>query len=761
MMDTILAKILTMSVNTTIAIGCVLVLRMLLKSVPKRFIYALWSVVLYRMIWPFTVQEMLTAFMHWLMPPGNPQFETASAMIDGVAAQSQRLSVSAPMVHAVTRGVVPDGMAIHPDTMWDRLAIIVWVLGVLAVLIMGIASALKLQHQLQYAEKHVIKIADYPSIYTLSGAETPFVLGILKPVIYVPTGYKVQANDAVLQHEKMHIMRKDMLFRIIGYVAVSIHWFNPLAWLAYRISEADMEMACDEAVLENLGESIKPAYATAILKTAAVRPIRGLGFGKGDIKQRIKRVLNYKQQKRRLLWVSAGVCIILAVGVLLVTQRETALVMPEQATAIKTIEPVDVETLYANRTLYIGDNSKVVGMLSGLSMPEALTYGGVALQTSELPYGVTIPLTTKDDTYLERWGDHKDAIGDPNASLLLNRNAAILLALIDNASWVRYEINSPNEGRSYTFDREWADSLFQRDIRLFGESKRSLANLANVMNGALPDQVITNALTTYLRSDADFNVSGVADNQREKMLETTAYTSLGTTVSDSDNSSVKVFAAAMACDFTERDGQLIEQRRVETPVLLTLQMTEQGIYELIEIRALDTAEQAETWRIFNKNVEASIPLASYTVPNAIACYQQAIDEAALTPEAIEAWIESLIAEIESSPAFSSAPGDYIEAHRDAFDELIYLGRDTLKYGFTAFENDGLKGLNGHLIAIACRDIIPALGEPLANDAMYETGDDWYAAYRTQTLAHFEAISDDVVFRNVYPAGAVLMSIVEK
>ncbi|MBS7526321.1 DUF4825 domain-containing protein [Fusibacter paucivorans] len=760
MMDTILTKLLTMSVNTTIAIGCVFALRILFRNMHKRHVYLLWSVVLYRMIWPFSMHSMVVAFSQWAKSIGvssHREFETAAAAIDGVVAQSQRLSVTAPVVNAVTRRVVPDGVMIHSDAMWERLVIIIWVLGILAVLGKGIASAIQLQHQLRYAEK----VADQALIYTLPGIETPFVMGIIKPVIYVPLGFDLQANHTVLQHEKMHIVRKDMLFRLIGYAAVSVHWFNPLVWLAYRVSEADMEMACDEAVIENLGESIKPAYATAILKTASMHTAQGVGFGKGDIKQRIKRVLKYKQQKRLLVWSSIGICFICAVGVLLVTQREAPAAMPDRSAVLELIEPVDVETLYANRTLYVGDNSKVVGILSGLSMPEALTYGGVALQTSELPYGVTIPLTTKDDAYLEQWGDHKDAIGDPSASMILNRNAAILLALIDNASWVRYEINSLHEGRSYTFDREWADSLFQRDIRMFGESESSLANLANVMNNALPDQVITNALTAYLRSNTGFNGGGAAESQSEALIETTSYTPLGMIVSDSNNDSVTVYTAAMACDFTKQDGRLIEQQRIETPVLMTLQVTEQGIYELIEIRTPNTAEQAETWRTVHKNVADPIPLTSYTVPNAIACYQQAIAEAVLPPEAIKVWIEALIAEIESSPALSSAPGDYIETHRDAYDELVYLGRETLKYGFAAFENGGLKGLDGHLVAIACLDIIPALGEPLASEAMVETGYDWYTVYRTQTLGHFEAMPDDAVFQKAYPAGAVLMSIIEK
>ena len=139
-------------------------------------------------------------------------------------------------------------------------------------------------------------------IYRSTAVDTPFVRGILKPIIYLPAGLSPEEEEYILFHEKTHIRRLDHITRLLAYLACCVHWFNPLVWLAYRISEQDMELACDERVLNTLGKRITKQYSSSILHFAAGRSPAGstLAFGSGDTDERIRRAHSYK---RPAFWV--------------------------------------------------------------------------------------------------------------------------------------------------------------------------------------------------------------------------------------------------------------------------------------------------------------------------------------------------------------------------------------------------------------------------------------------------------------------------
>jgi hypothetical protein len=154
------------------------------------------------------------------------------------------------------------------------------------------------------------------NIFEAKNLKTPFVLGLIRPKIYLPVGLNVEERSYILLHEQTHIHRKDHIFKALAFLILAIHWFNPLVWIAFMLMSLDMELSCDERVLKEIDEEIKKPYANSLLSLAAGRHILNgspLAFGEGNIKGRIKNVLNYK--KPRFWVIAVSIIIVTAVGI--------------------------------------------------------------------------------------------------------------------------------------------------------------------------------------------------------------------------------------------------------------------------------------------------------------------------------------------------------------------------------------------------------------------------------------------------------------
>ena len=187
--------------------------------------------------------------------------------------------------------------SVNPMKIWINIGETLWMIGVLVLLIYSLVDLLRLKRKLKNA------VYDRDNIYLLNGVDTPFVLGIIRPKIYLPMLLSESEKGYILLHEQIHIRRFDHVFRIIGYLALCIHWFNPLVWIAYFESGKDMEMSCDEAVIRKLGVGVKKEYSSSLLSlTIGRRTLKAnpLAFGEGDTKNRIKNVMNYKKP---VFWV--------------------------------------------------------------------------------------------------------------------------------------------------------------------------------------------------------------------------------------------------------------------------------------------------------------------------------------------------------------------------------------------------------------------------------------------------------------------------
>ena len=306
MLEKIFLQILNMSFTASFVIMLVLIARLLLKRSPKVLSYALWGVVLFRLICPFSFESVFS-----LLPAKiNPISQ------DIVYAPIPTIDTGIPAINHTVNQLLPAATptaSINPLQIWVFIGTMVWLLGMAILLIYSIVSLVKLQMRLKNA------VHEKDNIYLAEHLDTPFVMGIIRPKIYLPASLTEREKRYILLHEQMHIRRFDHVMKIVSFFVLCLHWFNPLVWIAFFISGKDMEMSCDEAVIKQLGNDVKKEYSSSLLTLATGRRIIGgspLAFGEGDTKVRIKNVLNYKKPAFWMVIVAAVAVICVIVGLM-------------------------------------------------------------------------------------------------------------------------------------------------------------------------------------------------------------------------------------------------------------------------------------------------------------------------------------------------------------------------------------------------------------------------------------------------------------
>ncbi|MDD4588403.1 MAG: M56 family metallopeptidase, partial [Heliobacteriaceae bacterium] len=286
-MDTVFLQILNMSITSGYVILFVIVARLLLKKVPKIFSYALWSVVLFRLVCPFSFESIFSLIpVNTRTIPQNILYSQAPQINSGITAIDQAVNNSLPAP------IVSAGAGANPMQFWLALGEAVWLLGIAVLLIYSVFTTIRLYRK--------IKAAKYVSdnIYEINSIKTPFVFGIFKPKIYLPANLLETEKAYIIRHEQTHIKRFDHIIRPFAFLVLCVHWFNPLVWLAFFLMGEDMELSCDESVIKQMGNEIKKDYSTSLLSLSTGKRIIGgcpLAFGENNTKGRIKNVLNYKK----------------------------------------------------------------------------------------------------------------------------------------------------------------------------------------------------------------------------------------------------------------------------------------------------------------------------------------------------------------------------------------------------------------------------------------------------------------------------------
>lgn len=312
-MNLLFADLLQMSITGSFCILVVILARLLLRKAPTIYSYALWSIVLFRLICPFTFESPLSfipADAQRLPLPltasqaADTQFPETSQATSGLhTSEVQRQQAGGepvPLVQALEPALqtpVAFGEAAgSPDSSprWVKVIRYVWLAGIGIMIMHSIFAMIRLKRSL----KGAVHISG--NLYETGRISTPFVLGVLKPRIYLPAGLQEQEKVYIIKHEQVHIRRLDPLIKLIAFAVLCVHWLNPLVWLAYFLMCEDMEKSCDESVIRQLGSGIKQDYSLSLLALSSGRRFSyrpPLAFGENGTKGRIRNILHYRKPR--------------------------------------------------------------------------------------------------------------------------------------------------------------------------------------------------------------------------------------------------------------------------------------------------------------------------------------------------------------------------------------------------------------------------------------------------------------------------------
>jgi beta-lactamase regulating signal transducer with metallopeptidase domain len=295
-----------MSLTGSFVIVAICFARLLLKKAPKIISYCLWAVVGFRLVFPFSIESVFSLIPFKAQTiPHDIAMQSIPRIDSGVTIVDNTMSALLP---------APDpsmASSINPLQVWMAIGSYLWIFGLAVLLIYGFVSLFILKQKMSESV-HI-----EANIYEAYNIKSPFALGVFKPRIYLPVGLSEQEKSYIILHEQTHIKRHDHIIKFVAYFILCLHWFNPLAWVAFLLMVVDMEMSCDERVLHDMGTDTKKNYSLSLLSLATEkRVIAGspLAFGEGGIKVRVKNVLNFKKPTRVVIVAAVALAAVLSVG---------------------------------------------------------------------------------------------------------------------------------------------------------------------------------------------------------------------------------------------------------------------------------------------------------------------------------------------------------------------------------------------------------------------------------------------------------------
>lgn len=303
-MSSVFIKLLNMSLTASWLVLAALLIRLLFKRAPKWIMGVMWGLVAVRLLVPVSFQSIFS-----IIPSAEPIPQNITIV------QSPAIESGLPLINEIVNPILSGALApnigdsANPMQIFTAAASIIWVIGMGAMLLYTIISYAGLRRRV--AEALPLK----ENIWVCDRIATPFILGIIRPRIYLPSAMSQSDTQYVLSHERAHLKRKDHIWKPLGFLLLSVYWFNPVMWVAYILLCRDIELACDERVIRQSGAEIKKPYSDALINCSAPRKMIAacpLAFGETGIKERVKGVLNYKKPAFWVVIVAVVVCAVTA-----------------------------------------------------------------------------------------------------------------------------------------------------------------------------------------------------------------------------------------------------------------------------------------------------------------------------------------------------------------------------------------------------------------------------------------------------------------
>jgi len=315
-MAAVFLKLLNLSISASWLVLAVLVLRLISKRSPKWMNVLLWGIVALRLTLPFSIESALSLIPSAeTVSPAAVQFAPAPTITSGVSVIDNAVNPSLSEHFAA----VPTA-SVNPLYVWTEIAGWVWLIGLGAMLLYALVSYLRLRRRVSVS----LPVQDH--IYLCDAISSPFILGFVKPHIYLPSGLDEVQRQNVLAHEQAHLARRDHWWKPLGFVLLAVYWFNPVLWLAYTLLCRDIELACDERVIRTMDESAVKTYSTVLLACSMPRKAVitcPLAFGEVGVKERVRNALHYKKPAFWVVAASVAVCVVMAVCFLTDPEHET------------------------------------------------------------------------------------------------------------------------------------------------------------------------------------------------------------------------------------------------------------------------------------------------------------------------------------------------------------------------------------------------------------------------------------------------------
>lgn len=296
---------LNISITASYIIVAVILLRLIFRKIPKKFFCILWAIAGIRLVIPFSIESVFSLI---------PSAETVPQ--DIVFSQNPAIQSGIPVLNSTVNTIISDTFApdvtasANPLQIITEIASVLWIVGIIAILIYGIISYIRVKKTVTGA----VLLKD--NIWQSENVVSPFILGVFKPKIYVPFGMDGETADYVIAHENAHLKRRDHWIKPLGFLILAVYWFNPLVWVAYILLCKDIEIACDEKVVSQMNDNQRKEYATALLECAVNRrriAACPLAFGETGLKERVKGVMNYKKPAFWVIILAVAACIVAAV----------------------------------------------------------------------------------------------------------------------------------------------------------------------------------------------------------------------------------------------------------------------------------------------------------------------------------------------------------------------------------------------------------------------------------------------------------------
>lgn len=480
----VFTKLLNMSLTAGILALAVMLIRLLLKRVPKKYICILWALVALRLICPISISSSLSVF-NLINSNSNSTGQIEYFQYNG---KSEKPSLVFDVPALVNDNTSPDSMTIgtHTSDLYLPTIMYIWLLGTVLMLIYAFVSYIRIKRETSAS------IRRNRQYYICDEISTPFILGIVHPQIYIPSGLDDSTREYVLAHERAHLQRHDHWWKPLGYALLSVYWINPVLWIAYILFCRDIETACDEKVIEGMDKEGITEYSAALLTCATRRrsiTACPIAFGETDVKGRIKKVLNYKKPTFWVILLAVIVCLVVAVCFLTNPEKEslTADLTPTaseetQASVSPISEPDQVETQTSEHPLLPYQAAETVPFAPDdihnlevaeiheaygdftVDSPETLQWLESQLSNAEeitvpnCPFGTVLYLYREDGTVgtIEPAEDSCSVFrSNGKYYQLKDKSADIFLALGVQQNFARVEVSQDGDKHIFTIQSYW------------------------------------------------------------------------------------------------------------------------------------------------------------------------------------------------------------------------------------------------------------------------------------------------------------------